>query len=93
MIRAYCEDFSEDWDKGVPFLLFATSDSPNESTGFTPFELVYGREVRGPLKLIKERFLAEDNETNLLDYVSNFRERLSKACSVAQCILRYLSRR
>ena len=26
-------------------------DSPNESTGFTPFELVYGHEVRGPLKL------------------------------------------
>ena len=93
MIRAYCEDFSEDWDKGVPFLLFATRDSPNESTGFTPFELVYGHEVRGPLKLIKERFLAEDNETSLLDYVSNFRERLSKACSVAQCILRHLSRR
>ena len=84
MIRAYCEDFPEDWDKGIPLLLFATRDSPNESTGFTPFELVYGHEVRGPLKLIKERFLAEEDETNLLDYVSNFKERLSKACSVAQ---------
>ena len=40
MIRAYCEDFPEDWDKGIPFLLFATRDSPNESTDFTPFELV-----------------------------------------------------
>ncbi len=68
MIRAYSEDFPEDWDKGIPFLLFATRDSPNESTGFTPFELVYGHEVREPLKLIKERFLAEDDETNLLDY-------------------------
>ena len=84
MIRAYCEDFPEDWDKGIPFLLFATRDSPNESTGFTPFELVYGHEVRGPLKLIKERFLSEEDETNLLDYMSNFKERLSKACSVAQ---------
>ena len=71
MVRAYCEDFTEDWDKGIPFLLYATRDSPNESTGFTPFELVYGHEVRGP-------------ETNLLDYVLNFKERLSKACSVAQ---------
>ena len=40
--------------------------------------------MRGPLKLIKERFLSEEDETNLLDYVSNFKERLSKACSVAQ---------
>ena len=44
-------------------------DSPNKSTGFTPFELVYGHEVRGPLNLIKERFLSEEDETNLLDYV------------------------
>ena len=92
MIRAYCEDFPEDWDKGIPFLLFATRDSPNESTGFIPFELVYGHEVRGPLKLIKERFLSEEDETNLLDYVSNFKERLSKACSVAQECLKVSQR-
>ena len=60
----------------------ACSDK-NESTGFTPFELVYGHEVRGQLKLIKERFWAEEETTNLLDYVSKFKERLSKACSVA----------
>ena len=28
--------------------------------------------------------MSEEDETNLLDYVSNFMERLSKACSVAQ---------
>ena len=59
-------------------------DSPNESTGFSPFELVYGHEVRGPLKLIKERFMAQDDDINLLDYVSKFRERLTKACEVAR---------
>ncbi|XP_033100281.1 uncharacterized protein LOC117103773, partial [Anneissia japonica] len=59
-------------------------DVPNESTGFSPFELVYGHDVRGPLKLIKERFLNHDDETNLLDYVSTFRERLSQACEVAR---------
>nr|XP_054765775.1 uncharacterized protein LOC129272688 [Lytechinus pictus] len=84
MIRAYCEDYPDDWDKGISFLLFATRDSPNESTGFSPFELVYGHEVRGPLKLIKERFMVQDDDVNLLDYVSKFRERLSKACDVAK---------
>ena len=67
MIRACCEEYPEDWDKRIPFLVFATRDSPNESTGFSPFELVYGHEVRGPLKLIKERFMAQDDEVNLLD--------------------------
>ena len=84
MIRAFCEEYPEDWDKGIPFLLFASRDSPNESTGFSPFELVYGHEVRGPLKLIKERFMAQDDDVNLLDYVSKFRERLTKACEVAR---------
>ena len=84
MLRAYCLKYPEDWDKGISFVVFATRDAPNESTGFTPFELVYGHEVRGPLKLVKEKFLAEKSETNLLDYVCTFRERLSKACEVAR---------
>ena len=84
MLRAYCDECPDDWDKGIPFVLFATRDSPNESTGFSPFELVYGHEVRGPLKLIKERFMSQDDDVNLLDYVSKFRERLSKACEVAK---------
>lgn len=70
--------------QGVSFVVFATRDAPNESTGFTPFELVYGHEVRGPLKLVKEKFLDEKSETNLLDYVCTFRERLWKACEVAK---------
>lgn len=84
MLRAYCLEYPEDWDKGVLFVVFATRDAPNESTGFTPFELVYGHEVRGPLKLVKEKFLDEKSETNLLDYVCTFRERLWKACEVAK---------
>ena len=54
MLRAHCLEYPEDWDKGISFVVFATRDAPNESTGFTPFELVYGHEVRGPLKLVKE---------------------------------------
>lgn len=40
MIRAYCVDQSGEWDKSVPFLLFAICDSICESTGFSPFELI-----------------------------------------------------
>ena len=38
--------------------------------GFSPFELMYGHEVRAPLKLINDKFMAQDDEVNLLDYVS-----------------------
>ena len=33
--------------------------------------------------LVKEKFLNEMEESNLLDYVCNFKERLSKACELA----------
>lgn len=84
MIRAYCIGQAEEWDKSIPFLLFAIRDSVCESTGFSPFELVYGHEVRGPLKFVKEKFLAESSEENVLDYVSEFKERLRSACPVAK---------
>nr|XP_054770843.1 uncharacterized protein LOC129278726 [Lytechinus pictus] len=78
MIKSYCSENSGDWEKGIPFLLFASRDTPNESTGYTPFELVFGHEPRGPLKVVKEHMLSEFEveSGNVLDYVSQFRERL-----------------
>ena len=41
--------------------------------------------MRGPLKLLKEKFLSiDDNSLNLLQYVSDFKDRLSKACEAAR---------
>ena len=34
-------------------LLFAVREAVQESLGFSPFELVFGRTVRGPLKVLK----------------------------------------
>ena len=85
-LRAYCMENHEDWDKGIPLILFATRDAPNESTGCNPFELVYEHQVRGSLKFVKERLLLkEESETpNLLDYVRDFRDRLFRACEIAR---------
>ncbi|XP_071504452.1 uncharacterized protein [Diadema antillarum] len=86
MLKVYCQDNPRDWDKGIPFLLFAAREVPNESTGFSPFELVFGHEPRGPLKVVKEQLLSDEEETdsNALDYISMFRERLVRANEVAR---------
>ena len=57
MIRKYCYENDQDWDEGLPLLLFAMRESPQESLGCSPFELVYGRKVRGPLKVIKDKLI------------------------------------
>ena len=79
MLKAYCYEQVKDWDEGIPLLLFSIRESVQESLGFSPFELVYGREVRGPLKLLKEHWLDEKESGNLLDKVSKLRYRLTKA--------------
>ena len=74
----------KDWDEGKHLLLFAVRESVQESLGFCPFELVFVHTVRGPLKLLKEEFLSDDvSSLNLLQYVSDFKNRLSKACEAA----------
>ena len=89
MIRSYCFDTEKDWDEGIHLLLFAVRESVQESLGFSSFELVFGHTVRGPLKLLKEKFLSDDDSSlNLLQYVSDFKIRLSKACEAARSNLK-----
>ena len=42
MLRAYCTEHHNDWDVGLPFLLFAARDSVQESLGFSPNKLFLG---------------------------------------------------
>ena len=49
----------KDWDKLIPYLLFAYREVPQSSTGFSPFELLYGRAVRGPLDILRETWEAD----------------------------------
>ena len=59
-----------------------------ESLGFSPFELVFEHTVRGPLKLLKEKLLYSSSESiNLLQYVSDFLTKLSRACELARANL------
>lgn len=85
MLRAYCLEPSKDWDEEFLFFLFAIREVVQESLGFSPAEPVFAHTVRVPLKFLKEKWLSEENEPeNLLDYVSNFRFRLYRACKLAR---------
>ncbi|PIK33459.1 hypothetical protein BSL78_29724 [Apostichopus japonicus] len=36
MLKTFCHESQMDWDKGIDFVVFATRETPNESTGFQP---------------------------------------------------------
>ena len=54
MLKRLCENKPKDWDRYVNAALFAYREAPQESTGFAPFELLYGRTVRGPVQILKQ---------------------------------------
>ena len=84
MLRTYCLEFEKDWDEGVHLLLFAAREVVQESLGFSPAELVFAHTVRGPLRLLQEKWLGDSKPQNLLDYVSKFRFKLHRACELAK---------
>ena len=43
-----------DWVGQVPFALFALRSAPNRDSLFSPFELIYGRQVRTPLDILHQ---------------------------------------
>ena len=84
MMRTFCQENEKDWDEGVHLVLFAAREAVQESTGFSPFELVFGHQVRGPLSLLSEQWSDRETHVSLLDYVVKFKERLHRACALAR---------
>ena len=56
MLRKTACEAGKDWDRLIPFILFAYQEAPPASTGFSPFELLYRRDIRGPLDVFKEEW-------------------------------------
>jgi len=49
MIHKVAKNDGKDWDRLLPYLIFAYKEVPQASTGFSPFELLYGQDMWGPL--------------------------------------------
>ncbi len=54
MIRKFVYEDAKNWDKWLEPLLFAVREVPHASTGFSPFELLYGRQPRVVLDVLRE---------------------------------------
>ncbi|XP_060075036.1 uncharacterized protein LOC132554744 [Ylistrum balloti] len=69
----------EEWDTLLPYALFAYREVPHEETGFSPFEMLYGWPVRGPIQILEKAMTGEDEiQRTVVDHVVNMRERLSE---------------
>lgn len=53
MLRKVAGNEGKEWDKLLPYILFAYREVRQASTGFSLFELLYGRPVRGPIGCVE----------------------------------------
>ena len=60
------------WDKLLPLVVFAYLEVPQKSTVFSPFKLIYGRDVRGPLDILREEWLpSQQDPSDIATYVTD----------------------
>ncbi|KAK7091587.1 hypothetical protein V1264_009251 [Littorina saxatilis] len=90
-LKKLCSEQPRQWHRYINALLFAYREVPQESTGFSPFELMYGRTVRGPMQILKELW-TKDVDTpevkNSYQYVFELREKLEETLEIARENLR-----
>ncbi|XP_051724240.1 uncharacterized protein LOC127498671 isoform X1 [Ctenopharyngodon idella] len=77
MIRKFVQEDAKNWDKWLEPLLFAVREVPQASTGFSPFELLYGRQPRGVLDVLRETWEDGPSQSkNEIQYVMDLRTKL-----------------
>ncbi|XP_033739131.1 uncharacterized protein LOC117326489 [Pecten maximus] len=85
MLKKLCGGNVEQWDELLPYTLFAYREVPHEETGFSPFELLYGWPVRGPLQALESIMTGEgDTPRSVVDHIVNIREKLQDVSQVVQ---------
>ena len=86
ILKRLCSEQPRQWHRYINPLLFAYREVPQESTGFSPFELLYGRAVRGPMTILKQLWTKEVEEPevkNSYQYVFELREKLEDTLKLA----------
>ena len=69
-----CTERPKDWDRYLPALLFAVREVPQESLGFSPFELLYGQNVPGPMAILRKLWTDEVEDEEVGSTGDQFKE-------------------
>ena len=87
MLKKLAVEKPQDWDRYLNAILFAYREVPQDSTGYAPFELLYGRAIRGPMSILKQCWTEQcddDDVKNSYDYVIDLKNRISETCEMAR---------
>lgn len=77
------------WDLYIPCILWAYRETPHDVTGYSPFELMYGRAPHGPLAILRKFWTGEWSppdglNTSATQYLNDLRKRMAESWQIAQ---------
>ncbi|GFY46001.1 retrovirus-related Pol polyprotein from transposon 412 [Trichonephila inaurata madagascariensis] len=79
ILRVLCLEAGADWEKILPNALFALRTVIHDSTGFSPAELVHGKNLRTSVMLLYEKLTEEvPVESSVVDYVFELINRMKR---------------
>ena len=80
MLAKMVEENQRNWDKMLQKAVFAYRVSINESTGFTPYLVNFGRSPQLPIDVMFGQQLSKETPTNVPEFVREVRKSIRVAC-------------
>ena len=95
MLRKFVNADAGYWDTLLPYILLAYREAPQASTGFSPNELVFGRQLRGPLYVMKGVWTdsQQPEPKSVIQHMLTIRDRVDRCQEAANKNLRSAQQR
>ncbi|XP_059146787.1 uncharacterized protein LOC131934712 [Physella acuta] len=85
MLAKATEDHPKEWNEYIPAILFAYRGTVHDATGYSPFELMFGSNPRGPLSLLNDRLLGTQiTEQDTFQFITEKKSKMVYGLQSAQ---------
>uniref|UniRef100_A0A9J8AZR1 Integrase catalytic domain-containing protein n=1 Tax=Cyprinus carpio carpio TaxID=630221 RepID=A0A9J8AZR1_CYPCA len=92
-LRRVAAEDRRDWDQMLPYVLFGLREVLQASTGFTPFELLFGQQPRGLLDVAREAWEQQPaGHRSSIEHVRLMRERVDRVMPLVRAQQRHYDR-
>ena len=92
ILSKYVSDNQRDWDKHLDFIVMALNSTVHESTGASPYRLVFGENMTLPIDILTDSVRGEDMSA-ASDYVMDLKTKLFDAHRLVRETLKKASER
>lgn len=84
-IKRFIDLYPVEWNRALPFILFAYRETPHTTTGFTPFELTFGRNPRGPMDVLRADWMGvgDGADQDVVTFITSTYNRMESAVELA----------